>query len=154
MKFLVFSLPKEDAKISIELLLTPTSLYPNGPYSEPFSERSCSGSKDLFGGEFYSLPRTTPLWHRLLSQCCTGNLRASWYRKDTPAILSPIAVEGNQEVSYICMIPAGVATPLAWYKYLNSQKCPKVLKGGCERCFPASGVRVPKYSLARCETPF
>ena len=33
-------------------------------------------------------------------------------------------------------------------------KCSKVLKGGCERCFRASGVRLPKQSLARCETPF
>ena len=33
-------------------------------------------------------------------------------------------------------------------------KCPKVLKGGWERCFRASGARVPKQSLARCETVF
>ena len=29
-----------------------------------------------------------------------------------------------------------------------------MLKGECEKCFRASGVRVPKQPLARCETVF
>ena len=44
--------------------------------------------------------------------------------------------------------PAGLA------QVSEQPKCPKVLQGECERCFRASGVRVPKQSLARCETVF
>ena len=46
-----------------------------------------------------------------------------------------------------------VATPLAWYKCQNSQSAQKCL-GRVRKVFVASGVRVPKQSLAWCETVF
>ena len=49
---------------------------------------------------------------------------------------------------YFSCDPAGLV------QVSKQPKCPKVLKGECERCFRASGVRVPKRSLARCQTVF
>ena len=44
--------------------------------------------------------------------------------------------------------------PAGLVQVSKQPKCPKVLKGECERCVQASGVRVTKQSLARCQTVF
>ena len=48
----------------------------------------------------------------------------------------------------------GVCDSAALVQQSEQPKCPKVLNEGAKGSFRASGVRLPKQSLARCETPF
>ena len=67
------------------------------------------------------------------------------------------ARERHTNRTFFCPVALGT-TPgcdsAALVQRSKQPKCPKVLKGGCERCFRPSEVRLPKKSLARCETPF
>ena len=83
-----------------------------------------------------------------------GRDGASWSSAPTSSWWSSCLKAISKAPSKNTLGPAKTCDPAGLVQVSNQPKCPKMLTGGCERCFGAFGPRVPKESLTPCKPCF